>query len=175
MGSPGKRKNSAQVSKKSDGTQEIFVDREIQRDAFKRNLAELSHEESLVIYYSGAGGIGKTALLDKLKNYLDTKKQIFKYANYSFPTSANMLTMLNELKETLIKNHSVQFPLFEKGCILYSEPPTIKIAGFSGLVNNFTSLPSYPRSSYGLVCSYTSTFTPTMLYEQKLTHQLDSC
>ena len=30
-----------------------------------------------------------------------------------------MLKTLNDLKETLIKNHAVQFPLFEKGCILY--------------------------------------------------------
>ena len=30
-----------------------------------------------------------------------------------------MLTTLNELKKNLIENHSVQFPLFEKGCISY--------------------------------------------------------
>ena len=108
-----------EASERVEESQKIFVDREIQREIFKERLVEISPEGSLLIYYSGAGGIGKTALLNKLQKYLDTKKQIFKCVNYDFTTSTDMLTTLNNLKKTLSDNHAVQFPLFEKGCILY--------------------------------------------------------
>ena len=97
----------------------FFIDREIQRETFKSHLGEISNEGSLLIFYSGAGGIGKTALIRDLENYLSTKKIIYKYAYYDFPQVTDMLSTLNALKKILIEQYAVTFPLFEKGCIQY--------------------------------------------------------
>ncbi|MBQ7704071.1 MAG: ATP-binding protein, partial [Selenomonadaceae bacterium] len=113
------KKNPAPDSVKVNDSRRFFVDRENQRDIFKQHLGQISLAGSSLIFYSGAGGIGKTALIKELENYTSTKKQIFKYASYDFPQVTDMLSTLNALKENLISEYSAQFPLFEKGCILY--------------------------------------------------------
>ena len=114
-----KRKKSADNPQDKTDSQKFFIDRESQRETFKSNLGEISPEGSVLIFYSGAGGVGKTALIEDLKNYLSTKKLIYKYVYYAFPQVTDMLSTLNALKKTLIDQYAVTFPLFEKGCIQY--------------------------------------------------------
>ena len=114
------RNNPSRYQKqRANSLAKFFVDREYQRKIFKKHIADISDKESTVLSYSGVGGIGKTALIRELENFLITKSSIYKYIGYDFNGSSDMLTSLNALKKTLIDKYGVEFPLYEKGCIYY--------------------------------------------------------
>ena len=103
---------------------EIFVDRETQPQKFNENLNRLisqNNSENAVLYYSGAGGVGKSALIRELENSLATGENNFnvKAANYSFSENPSMLTTLTALKEFLSSRYNVEFTYFKKGCSSY--------------------------------------------------------
>ena len=78
-----------------------------------------------VIYYSGTGGVGKTALIQELEKDLiaeiDDNFQKFKYVSYNFTPGigAEMLTVLTALKNQLFKAYGIKFPFFEEGLFDY--------------------------------------------------------
>lgn len=116
-----KRKIPSRNQRKRDNSiAKIFVDRESQRNVFKDHIAKISKEYSLLLFYSGAGGSGKTALIRELENLLLTKSSIYKYASYDFKEDgADMITTLNSLKKILMVKYNAEFPLYEKGYIYY--------------------------------------------------------
>ena len=121
MGSILRRKKTVATETETAVSQNFFVDREDQRDAFNKNLGEVSSEGSRLIYYAGVGGIGKTALIRELENSFKgtTKEAKFKFVSYDFTYGTDMLTVLNALKKTLSDKYWVEFPFFEKGLLSY--------------------------------------------------------
>ena len=99
-----KRKIPSRNQRKKDNSiAKNFVDRETQRNIFKDHITKISDEYSLLLFYSGAGGSGKTALIRELENSLFTKESIYKYASYDFKEEgADMITTLNALKKILM-------------------------------------------------------------------------
>ena len=83
-------------------------------------MGEISEEGSSLLFYSGAGGVGKSALVRYLEKFLSTttKGIAFKYINYDFADGVEMINVLNTLKEKL-KSAKAYFPLFEKGYLYY--------------------------------------------------------
>ena len=107
---------------------DIFVDRESQREMFNEKLQSMKINHSgnnQVIYYSGTGGVGKTALIQELEKDLiaeiDDNFQKFKYVSYNFTPGigAEMLTVLTALKNQLFKAYGIKFPFFEEGLFDY--------------------------------------------------------
>ena len=101
--------------------QKIFVDRAVPRQVFNVNIGKISPGDDRLIYYTGVGGVGKTALIRKLENSLQDASRIimFKYVSYDFTYGAGMLPVLNALKKLLADKYEVEFALFEKGCLSY--------------------------------------------------------
>ena len=105
----------------------IFTDREEPRAAFwtqyEEKKAELFFEEDYVrvLNYYGFGGIGKTALLKKLKEELREKVAAPLYVSYDFTTSTDLQTMLKSLRTDLILRYNYNFPLFDIGLYVYAQ------------------------------------------------------
>jgi len=101
LGSISRRKKTVVIETDSAVSQSFFVDRETQRDAFNKNLGEVSNDGSRLIYYAGVGGVGKTALIRELESSFQgtTKEAKFKYVSYDFTYGSYMLTVLNALKK----------------------------------------------------------------------------
>ena len=59
----------------------LFTDRDIPRSAFLKSCIAFKNDQEntgrRAIAWSGAGGIGKTELLDFLKNAVETEKKLF--------------------------------------------------------------------------------------------------
>lgn len=114
-----KIKPSRNQRKKENSMIECFVDRDNQLNIFKQHLNAISPEGSLLLFYLGTGGVGKTALIKELENTLLSKVSKFKYVEYTFNSGTDMLLTLNALRGTLKKKYKVEFPLYEKGCIYH--------------------------------------------------------
>ena len=101
----------------------IFVDRESPRNTFRQNIGALEEKGKQLVYYAGAGGIGKTALIRELENsiqgnYSATGLQ-FKSVSYDFSFATEMLTVLKALKKSLTDKYQMEFPFFDIGCLSY--------------------------------------------------------
>ncbi len=122
MGSIKIAKELVKNDKDSTDRKEIFVDREPQRKIFRKNIGAIG-EGSQLLYYAGAGGVGKTALIRELEKYVnsDSSKSLnFKSVSYDFTFGTEMLTVLNALKKFLTDNcEGIEFTLFERGCFSY--------------------------------------------------------
>ena len=104
----------------SANQQKIFVDRKSQKQRFRENLGAVPHYGSHLIYYAGTGGVGKTALINELKNSVQgTINSKIKFVSYDFTSGTEMLSTLNAMKKFLSDNYKVEFPFFEKGCLSY--------------------------------------------------------
>lgn len=105
----------------SANQQKIFVDCESQKQRFWENLGAVPYYGSHLIYYASTGGVGKTALINELKNSVQntTKAEKFKFVSYDFTSGTEMLSTLNALKKFLSDNYKMEFPFFEKGCLSY--------------------------------------------------------
>lgn len=116
-----KRKIPSRHQRKKDNSiAKCFVDRESQRSIFKEHISKISDEYSLLLFFAGAGGSGKTALIRELENSLLTKSSVYKYASYDFKEEGtDMITTLNVLKKSLVDKYGAEFPLYEKGYIYY--------------------------------------------------------
>jgi len=104
----------------------IFTDRQEPRDAFwkKYNLlkAEMSEMDDIhVLTYYGIGGIGKSRLLDKLKEEMEEKITNPYYAEIDFNNYQDSRITLNKLKSTLSEKYRFVFPLFELGNYAYAK------------------------------------------------------
>lgn len=107
-------------STNSANQQKIFIDRESQKQRFRENLGEVPDKGSHLIYYAGTGGVGKSSLIQELKNSVQgTINAKIKFVSYDFTNGTEMLTTLNALKKFLSDNYKVEFPFFEKGCLSY--------------------------------------------------------
>lgn len=87
--------------------QKIFVNRETQRQIFLENLGLIPQKGSQLIYYAGAGGIVKTALIRELEKYINgnsSRSLKYKSVSYDFTCGTEMLTVLNALKKFLADN-----------------------------------------------------------------------
>lgn len=135
-----------QISKTSTANsvvhKEFFVDREAQTETFSNTLNKLQSNRGTVMYYAGTGGIGKSALIQKLEKFLISKIDDetekfkygkFKYVSYDFATesSVEMLTVLTALWKKLSEYYQVKFPFFEEGLLSYYH----KRDDFAGLLN----------------------------------------
>ena len=100
------------------------MDRETQRNIFRQNIGAIETEKSSqLIYYAGAGGVGKTALIRELENsiqgnYSATGLQ-FESVSYDFTFATEMLTVLKALKKSLTDKYQMAFPFFDIGCLSY--------------------------------------------------------
>ena len=101
----------------SASRQKIFVDREPQRELFNEKLSSIrgTSNSDNFIYYYGAGGVGKTALLRELSKEQSSLKKIV----YDFTSGTDMFMVLNALRGILIKECQAEFPLYEKACIYH--------------------------------------------------------
>ena len=117
---PGRKKTFESETQVTD-SQNFFVDREVQRQIFNKNLGEVSTNGSRLLYYAGLGGVGKTALINELKNSVQgtSKEGKFKYINYDFTHGTEMLAVLSALKKSLSDKYYMEFPFFEKGLLSY--------------------------------------------------------
>lgn len=100
----------------------VFVDRESQRQIFRENLGAVPKYGSHLIYYAGTGGVGKTALIQELKNSIQENSTInskIKFVSYDFTSGLEMFKTLNAMKKFLSDNYNVEFKFFEKGCLSY--------------------------------------------------------
>lgn len=103
---------------------DIFVDREPQRHAFKRHLLDIQrtgiNADGMVLIYSGVGGIGKTLLLNEFEKLSAAQRK--KFVRYDFANGNNdLLTALKALRQKLAAEYQMEFPLFDKGCIYFAQ------------------------------------------------------
>ena len=114
------------AEKISDDTTEPrkeFIDRIEPRKAFWNRYVKMVNEGSTVITFYGAGGVGKTALIEQIKkeiNHSDslTRKEC-KFIHYDFSISTDLREVLKELKFQLTA-YGCTFPLFDTGNYYYS-------------------------------------------------------
>ena len=103
---------------------DIFVDREPQRHAFKRHLLEIQrtgiNADGMILIYSGVGGIGKTLLFNEFEKLAAAQGKQF--VRYDFAgNNTNPITALKNLRQELVKKYQMEFPLFDKGLIYFAQ------------------------------------------------------
>ena len=92
-----------------------FTDRIDPREAFWNRYDKMNSEGTTIITYYGAGGLGKTSLINELMNELDRKNlSKVKYLYHDFINGLDMRSILKHWKNTL-ENFGCEFPLFETG------------------------------------------------------------
>ena len=100
-----------------------FTDRSEPRKAFWDRYEKMVTENSSVITFYGAGGVGKSALLKKIEDEIKRRDVVThnecKYVFYSFENITNMLEVLNTFKFQL-SAYGCEFPLFDTGNYYYS-------------------------------------------------------
>lgn len=122
LGSIKTAKEFFESDKASIDGKKFFVDREVQRNIFKQNIGAIVEEGRQLIYYAGAGGVGKTALIRELENSIQDNSATslqFKSVSYDFSFGTEMLTVLNALKKSLTDKYKMEFPFFDIGCLSY--------------------------------------------------------
>ena len=113
-----------EVDGKTKPASKEFTDRIEPRKAFWNLYQQLFKEEdSLVITFYGAGGVGKTALLDKLEEEIKNRESTLAntkcvYVRYDFNRSTNLLEILKTFKFQLAY-YGCNFPLFDTGSYYY--------------------------------------------------------
>ena len=114
--------NAQKTGEDNSGSKNLFVDREIQRNAFDLYLSPMNRagidNDGVLWIYSGVGGIGKTVLFDEFEKL--AKKYGKKFVRHNFTTEnngTNMVAVLKALRKKLIEDYQMEFPLFDKGCI----------------------------------------------------------
>ncbi len=109
----------------NSGSKNLFVDREIQRNAFDLYLSPMNRagidNDGVLWIYSGVGGIGKTVLFDEFEKL--AKKYDKKSVRHDFAENngTNMVAVLKALRKKLSKDYQMEFPLFDKGCIYLAQ------------------------------------------------------
>ena len=92
-----------------------FTDRINPREAFWNRYDKMISEGTTIITYYGAGGVGKTSLMNKLMNELDRRNEPnIKYLYHDFINGTDYRTILNNWKKDLAEL-GCEFPLFETG------------------------------------------------------------
>ena len=132
----GFKKDSATTRKinREIELRDIFVDRDEQKLVFKRHVFEMGNsglnENGMLLFYSGVGGIGKTALFKELENIAEKTfidncekfKRKMVTIRYDFmDDSTNVVGTLKALRKKLSDKHQIEFPLFDKGCIYLAQ------------------------------------------------------
>ena len=99
-----------------------FTDRLEPRKAFWNRYAKMVSDNSTLITFYGAGGVGKTALLKKLMSEIEQKSPMMQeeiaYAHYDFDNNCDVRTIIKILK-TQLEKYGCMFPLFETGNFYY--------------------------------------------------------
>ena len=100
-----------------------FTDRTKPRRAFWDRYVKMVKEGSTIITFYGAGGVGKSALLEKLEDEIKqrdkgTGKQC-KYIKYDFSRGTDVHKILEELK-TQLSAYGCEFPFFDSGNYYYA-------------------------------------------------------
>lgn len=105
-----------------------FTDREEPRkvfwDKYTKKLDNMNKDNSIqVISYYGYGGIGKSSLLNKLREELKEKAPSSKYEFLDFKKLSelnnNILDILKYIKEDLKSKYDFSFPIFDLVCFVY--------------------------------------------------------
>lgn len=92
-----------------------FTDRINPREAFWNRYDKMISEGTTIITYYGAGGVGKTSLMNELMNELDRRNEPnVKYLYHDFINGTDYRTILNNWKKDLAE-FGCEFPLFETG------------------------------------------------------------
>lgn len=127
------------VKKRKTAARE-FTDRIKPQQAFWNCYQKVRDEGSTIITYYGAGGVGKSSLLKKLMEEVQTQKsnqtlrENVAVMHYDFENDFDTRTILQNLKLQLMAE-GCEFPLFETGDFYYSlktgnadetNPPKIK-------------------------------------------------
>ena len=99
-----------------------FTDRLEPRKAFWNRYAKMVNDNSTLITFYGAGGVGKSALLKKLMSEIDQKRSMMQediaYVHYDFDNNCDVRTIIKILK-TQLEKYGCIFPLFETGNFYY--------------------------------------------------------
>ena len=100
-----------------------FTDRDEPRKAFWQRYAKMCIEGSTIISFYGAGGVGKSALLEKIEDDIkhndEFKHDKFKYVKYDFSIGTDPREVLKNFK-TQLAVYGCTFPLFDVGDYYYS-------------------------------------------------------
>jgi hypothetical protein len=110
----------------------VFTDRVEPRKAFwnkynlyKENMNQGISNDIQILTYYGIGGVGKSTLLHKLQEELESfiKKENTKfqipYVYYDFDTNSSKLGILVNLKILLANKYGFKFPLFNLALNIY--------------------------------------------------------
>ena len=100
-----------------------FVDRIEPRKAFWNRYSQMVDEDSAIITFYGAGGIGKTALLKKLEKEIKHRDKVTKikckYVKYDLNISTDPREVLKSFKFQLAA-YGCTFPLFDTANYYYA-------------------------------------------------------
>lgn len=114
-------------------TSKIFTDREEYRTLFwdtylnfKKNIDKNIKNDITIITYYGVGGIGKTSLLDKLKDEINEfnsmtipSKEDILYVHYDLKYDFNKRTVMEHIRKVLIDRYQFSFPIFDTANTIY--------------------------------------------------------
>ena len=105
--------------KKLNAAVREFTDRLEPVHAFKRRFEKVKLDNSTIITYYGAGGVGKTSLLKELVKKVDDiestpYEEVF-YVQHNFENKLDTRQILHSFKTQLSENFGCEFPLFETG------------------------------------------------------------
>jgi len=112
----------------------IFTDRVEPRKAFwdtyfsyKNNMdTGIGNDIKLLTYY-GIGGIGKTTLLHKIASEIDEYKEDqdikehVPHIYYDFDWGTNKISVLEKMRDELVKKYKFRFPVFNAAVAIYKE------------------------------------------------------
>lgn len=100
-----------------------FTDRLEPRKAFWNRYQKMVEDGSTIITFYGAGGVGKSALLEKLEKEIKNRDALTnvecKYVKFDFETSTDLREVLKTFKFQL-SAYGCEFPLFDTGNYYYS-------------------------------------------------------
>ena len=102
---------------------EYVNDRVEPRKAFWNRYQKMIEEGTSIISFYGAGGVGKSALLEKLEKEIKNRDALTnnecKYVKYDFEISTDLREVLKTFKFQL-SAYGCEFPLFDTGNYYYS-------------------------------------------------------
>ncbi len=106
----------------------VFTDREVPREVFHNEYNLMKHNIQLgtevdprIITYYGIGGIGKSTLLKQIQKELIEKEESPFYTYYDFEQSSNMISVLEGLRNRLVADYKISFPLFDVVLAVYKK------------------------------------------------------
>lgn len=120
------------------GPLQFFTDREQYLEAFDRHLQTASIDEMQMLVFYGVGGAGKTTLVQKLCQGLDSLSPALPYARFNLDNIADQTQAYREvllrLRADLENTFHLNFPRFDLGLAVIlardggSPPPMLKIS-----------------------------------------------